>query len=203
MCYDHIPPSPSCENCQFTKRKRKQQTINEAFQVKVKAEVDFLRTLPKDEKQRKILIKLRNNIASERKAKEREYSGPPLLTDSDKQEEQKRQQALTKKFNRETAQRSKIKLAAKREYQKEMANQDAKKAKDIKFITQKKLNHKLKEDITRMTQDINELHKTLEDNIKKYQSADEELLLHIVLDNNTYSNNSSDDGVFPTLNSQP
>ena len=67
MCYNHIPPSPSCENCQFTKSKRKQQTINEVFQAKVKAEVDFLRTLPKDEKQRKILIKFKKQYSKRKK----------------------------------------------------------------------------------------------------------------------------------------
>ena len=203
MCYDHFPSSPSCENCQFTKSKSKLRTISEIFQAKVTAEVNFLKTLPEDDKQRKILLKLKSNIIKERNAKEREYSGPPLLTDSDKQKEEKRQRELTKKFNRESAQRSKIKLAAKREYLKEMAYLNTKKVKNIKFITEKKVNLQLKEDIAKMTQNINELQKTLDDNIKKYQSADEELLLHIVLNNDSYSNNSSDNNAFSSLTSQP
>ena len=104
---------------------------------------------------------MRDTIRSERKAKERDYSGPPLLTESDKQEEQKRQQALTKKFNRESALWFKIKQTASKAYQKELANQNTKKAKDIKLITQKKLNDQLKEDIAKMTQDINKLQKNI------------------------------------------
>ena len=73
ICHDHIPPRPSCANCQFTKRKREQQTISEAFQNNVKAEINFLRRLPKDEKEREVLIKMRDTIRSERKAKERDY----------------------------------------------------------------------------------------------------------------------------------
>ena len=104
---------------------------------------------------------MRDTIRSERKAEERAYFGPPLLTESDKQVEQKRQQSLTKKFNRESAQWFKIKQAASIAYQKELANQNTKKAKDIKFITQKKLNDQLKEDIAKMTQDINKLQKNI------------------------------------------
>ena len=84
-----------------------------------------------------------------------------------------------------------------------MAYLNTKKVKNIKFITEKKVNLQLKEDIAKMTQNINELQKTLDDNIKKYQSADEELLLHIVLNNDSYSNNSSDNNAFSSLTSQP
>ena len=84
-----------------------------------------------------------------------------------------------------------------------MANQKTKKAKNIKFITQKKLNYQLKEDIAKMMQDINKLQETLEVNIAKYKSADEELLLQIVLNTNICSDNSNDKGVFPTHSPQP
>ena len=141
---------------------------------------------------------MRDTIRSERKAKERDYSGPPLLTESDKQEEQKRQQALTKKFNRESALWFKIKQTASKAYQKELANQNTKKAKDVNFMAQKKLNDQLKEDIAKMMQDINKLQTTLEADIAKYKSADEELLLQIVLNNDIYSDNSNDKGVLPT-----
>ena len=54
-----------------------------------------------------------------------------------------------------------------------------------------------------MTQDIKDLQKTLEDNIKKFQSADKELLLHMVLQNDDYSNNSSDNTAFSSFPLQP
>ena len=108
-----------------------------------------------------------------------------------------------RKFNRESAQWFKIKQTASKAYQKELANQKTKKAKNIKFITQKKLNYQLKEDIAKMMQDINKLQETLEVNIAKYKSADEELLLQIVLNTNICSDNSNDKGVFPTHSPQP
>ena len=53
---------------------------------------------------------MRDTIRSERKAEERAYFGPP----------QERQQSLTKKFNRESAEWFKIKKAASIAYQKEL-----------------------------------------------------------------------------------
>merc|ERR1712051_837772 len=203
MCYDHFPPSPSCKDCKFSKRKNQLLTASENFQAKVTAEVDFLRTLPEDDKQRKELIQWRRRRIKERNDEERKYYGPPLLTDSDKQEEEERQKELTKKFNRASAQRTKIKLAAKAKYLKEKAYLKTKNTNNVKFITQKKINLQLKDDIAKMTQNIKELQKTLDDNIKKYQSADEELLLHMVLHNDDYSNNSSNNNAFSPLPSQP
>ena len=203
MCYDHFPSSPSCEDCQFSKRKYKLLTISEIFQAKVTAEVDFLRTLPEDDKQRKELIQWRRRRIKERNDEEGKYYGPPLLTDSDKQEEEERQKELTKKFNRASAQRSKIKLAAKAKYLKEKAYLKTKNTNNVKFITQTKINLQLKEDIANMTQNTKQLQQTLDDNIKKYQSADEELLLHVVLHNDNYSNNSSDNTAFSSFPSQP
>ena len=59
MCYDHFPPSPSCEDCKFSKRKNDLSTSSENCLAKVTAEVDFLRTLPEDDKQRKESIQSR------------------------------------------------------------------------------------------------------------------------------------------------
>ena len=203
MCYDHFPSSPSCESCQFTKNKSKLQTNSQIFQAKVTAEVDFLKTLPEDDKQRQILFKLKKKIIKGRNAEERKYSGPPILTDSDRQEEEERQHQLTKKFNRESAQRSKIKKEAKRVYLKEKAYLNTKKTKDIKFITQKKVNQQLREDVANMTQKIQEVQKTLKNNIKKYQSVNEELMLYIVLNSDNHQNNSSDNNACSSLTSQP
>ena len=203
MCYDHFPSSPACESCQFTKNKSKLQTNSQIFQAKVTAEVDFLKTLPEDDKQRQILFKLKKKIIKGRNAEERKYSGPPILTDSDRQEEEERQHQLTKKFNRESAQRSKIKKEAKRIYLKEKAYLNTKKTKNIKFITQKKLNQQLREEVANMTQKIQEVQKTLKNNIKKYQSVNEELMLYIVLNSNDHQNNSSDNNACSSLTSQP
>ena len=70
MCYDHFPPVPSCEDCKFSKRKYELLTSSENFQAKVTAEVDFLRTLPEDDKQRKELKQLKRNRIKERNAEE-------------------------------------------------------------------------------------------------------------------------------------
>ena len=54
-----FPPSPSCEDCKFSKRKNDLSTSSENCLAKVTAEVDFLRTLPEDDKQRKESIQSR------------------------------------------------------------------------------------------------------------------------------------------------
>ena len=203
MCYDHFPPSPSCEDCKFSKRKNELLTASENFQAKVTAEVDFLRTLPEDDKQRKELIQSRRRRIKERNDEERKYHGPPLLTDNDQQKEEKRQKELTIKFNRKSAQRSKINKAARAQFVKEKAYLKTKNTNNAKLITQTKINLQLKEDIANMTQNIKDLQETLEDNIKKFQSADEELLLHMVLHNGDYSHNSSDNMAFYSFPSQP
>ena len=184
---------------EVTKNISKLQTNSQCFQAKVTAEVDFLKTLPEDDKQRQTLLiidmELQKRIIKERNAEERKYSGPPLITDRDRQEEEERLDQLSKKFNRESAQRSKIKKEAKRIYLIEKAYLNTKKTKNIKFITQKKLNQQLREEVANMTQKIQEVQKTLENNIKKYQSVNKELMLYIVL-------NSSDDNTCSLLNSQ-
>ena len=125
------------------------------------------------------------------------------MTDNDQQKEEKRQKELTIKFNRKSAQRSKINKAARAQFVKEKAYLKTKNTNNAKLITQTKINLQLKEDIANMTQNIKDLQKTLEDNIKKFQSADEELLLHMVLHNDDYSNNSSDNTAFSSFPSQP
>ena len=102
----------------FTKNISKPQTNSQIFQAKVAAEVDFLKTLPEDEKQRQALLivdmEIQKREIKERNAEERKYSGPPILTDKDREEDDKRLDQLSKKFNRESAQRSKVKKVAKR-----------------------------------------------------------------------------------------
>ena len=140
MCYDHFPPSPSCDDCKFSKRKYELLTSSENFQAKVTAEVDFLRTLPEDDKQRKELIQSRRRRIKERNDEERKYHGPPLLTDNDQQKEEKRQKELTRKFNRKSAQRSKINKAARAQFVKEKAYLKTKNTNNAKLITQTKIN---------------------------------------------------------------
>ena len=192
---------------EVTKNISKLQTNSQCFQAKVTAEVDFLKSLPEDDKQRQTLLiidmELQKKIIKERNAEEQKYSGPPILTDSDRQEEEERLHQLSKKFNRESAQRSKIKKEAKRIYLKEKAYLNTKKTKNIKFITQKKLNQQLREDVANMTQKIQEVQKTLKNNIKKYQSVNEELMLYIVLNSNDHQNNSNDNNACSSLTSQP
>ena len=55
-----FPPSPPCEDCKSSKRKNELLTALENFQAKVTAEVDFLRTLPENDMQRKELIQSRH-----------------------------------------------------------------------------------------------------------------------------------------------
>ena len=108
ICQRHNPPKPSCANCQFTERKIEKQTNTKIFQDKVKKEIEFLKKLPEDEKEREAIKKMRDTIRSERKAKERAYFGPPLLTESDKHSEETRQQSLISQLNRESAEWFKI-----------------------------------------------------------------------------------------------
>ena len=166
----------------FTKNISKLQTNSQIFQAKVTAEVDFLKTLPEDEEQRQALLivdmEIQKRKIKERNAEERKYSGPPLITD--REEEEERLDQLSKKFDRESAQRSKVKKDAKRIYLKERADLNTKKTQNIKFITQKKLNQQLREEVADMTQKIQKVQKTLENNIKKYQSVNDELMLYIV-----------------------
>ena len=160
MCYDHFPPIPSCEDCKFSKRKYELLTTSKIFQAKVTAEADFLRTLPEDDKQRKEMIQSRRRKIKERNDEERKYHGPPLLTDNDKQKEEERQKELIRKFNRKSAQRSKINIAARAKFIKEKAYLKTKNTNNAKFITQTKINLQLKEDIANMTQNIKDLQKT-------------------------------------------
>ena len=206
ICHRHNPPRPSCANCQFTKRKIEQQTNIKVFQDNVKAEIEFLKKLPEDEKEREAIKKMRDTIRREIKAKERAYCGPPLLTENDNQLEEERQQALTKKFNRESAEWFKIKKAANIAYHKELilAKEITMEAKDVEFIAQKRENDQLKQDIAKMMQDINKLQTTMKANIARYKASDEELLLQIILNNDIQDpNNTNDKGVLPTDNSQP
>ena len=168
----------------FTKNTSKLQTNSQIFQAKVAAEVDFLNTLPEDKEKRQALIivdrEIRKREIRERNAKEREYSGPPILTDKDREEEDKRLDQLSKKFNRESAQRSKVNKEANRLYLKGRDELNTKKTQDIKFITLKKLNQQLRDEVADTTQKIQKVQKTLENNIKKYQSVNHELMLYIV-----------------------
>ena len=202
MCYDHFPPVPSCEDCKFSKRKYELLTTSEIFQAKVTEEVEFFKTLPEDDKQRKEMIRSRRRKIKEKNDKERIYHGPPLWTDDDKQKEEERQKQLTRKFNRESAQRSKIYLAARTKYTREKAYLKTKQTNNTKFIIQTKINLQLKKDIANMTQNIKDLQKTLDDTIKQFQSADEELLLHMILQNDEYSNHSNDNHAFSSFPSQ-
>ena len=74
-----FPPSPSCEDCKSSKRKNELLTALENFQAKVTAEVDFLRTLPENDMQRKELIQSRHRRIKERNDEKQKYHGPPLL----------------------------------------------------------------------------------------------------------------------------
>ena len=67
MCYDHFPPVPSCEDCKFSKRKYELLTTSEIFQAKVTEEVEFFKTLPEDDKQRKEMIRSRRRKIKEKK----------------------------------------------------------------------------------------------------------------------------------------
>ena len=109
---------------------------------------------------------------------ERKYSGPPILTDKDREEENKRLDQLSKKFNCESAQRSKVRKDAYRLYL--IYRAELKKTQNNKFLTLKKVNQQLRDEVNDMTQKIQKVQKTLENNIKKYQSVNDELMLYIV-----------------------
>ena len=108
---------------------------------------------------------------------ERKYSGPPILTDKDREEENKRLDQLSKKFNCESAQRSKVRKDAYRLYL--IYRAELKKTQNNKFLTLKKVNQQLRDEVNDMTQKIQKVQKTLENNIKKYQSVNDELMMFI------------------------
>ena len=116
--------------------------------------------------QRRELIQSRHRRIKERNDEKQKYHGPPLWTDNDQQKEEKRQKELTRKFNRKSAQRSKINKAARAQFVKEKAYLKTKHTNNAKLITQTKINLQLKEDIANMTQNIKNLQKTLKYNIK-------------------------------------
>ena len=104
---------------------------------------------------------------------ERKYSGPPILTDKDREEEDKRLEQLSKKFNCESAQRSKVRKDAYRLYL--IYRAELKKTQNKKVLSLKKVNLQLREEVDNMTQKIQRVQKTLENNIKRYQSINDEL----------------------------
>ena len=155
----------------------KPYTNSQTFQALLAAEVAFLKALPQDEEKRKALI-IVDRERQKRKIKksneeERRYSGPPILTDEDKEEEIKRLDQLSKKFNCESAQRSKVRKDAYILYLRYRA--ELKKNQNKKVLSMKKVNLQLREEVNNMTQKIQRVQKTLENNIKRYQSINDEL----------------------------
>ena len=70
-------------------------------------------------------------------------------------------------------------------------------------MAQKKKNGQLKEEIAQKLKDYDKLQAMMKADIDKYKASDEELLLHICLNNDLQgTNNTSNEGGFPTYNPQ-
>ena len=101
-----------------SKSKKSKEEISKDFKEEVKAEVSFLQQFPVLDQKEKIKAELaRKSQRAEYRKWQRNNKGP-LLTDEDREAEEKRLKELRKKHSRESAHWAKVKQEAEIAYQK-------------------------------------------------------------------------------------
>ena len=103
----------SCDVCELVERRNERLRRSNETAEKVKAETEFLGSLPEDEAARRKIIKNRAAERSANRAAAKIYRGPPLKTREDEEAEFERIEALNSQFKIDDARWTEIQREAK------------------------------------------------------------------------------------------
>ena len=103
----------SCDVCELVEKRNERLRRSNETAEKIKAETEFLSSLPEDEAAKSKIVKKRAAERSANRASAKIYRGPPLKTREDIEVENKRIEALNRKFKIEDARWTEIQREAK------------------------------------------------------------------------------------------
>ena len=113
ICNKHKNHVVSCDVCELVEKRNERLRRSNETAEKIKAETEFLSSLPEDEAAKIKIVKKRAAERSANRASAKIYRGPPLKTREDIEVENKRIEALNRKFKIEDARWTEIQREAK------------------------------------------------------------------------------------------